>query len=563
MKKILLGLGCLSWAMFGQSSGHAASLTVSWDGSGGPGSNSLGVDDNGGNDSGYSFTFSTVNQTSTTDLIVSDGNGIAVGDDSLTVPDFTGGGLNAFTGPFAALPNVDQLVLQSDTPFTPITMAVNNTNFSLEEVVYVNNTKDYAIIELHAVNQGAAATPVFIAVANDWDMGDPISANDNAGFDMARNMVFQQENTGLFSVGMASLNNTVDQYHLGRCCGLTDLILNDSQVADPYVMQRHFLNNTKPTEQCDDGNDNPVDGAGDTCSPKCNTPVAGQVCGNGVVEGDEECDDGGTVDGDNNCDHRCLIENGPCGNGVLDPGEECDDGNRLNGDDCDLDCKVEFAYNDSDYCGDGAVNNGATGNQLASGFPADLESALSVKFSSVAPNQGATAAFCMIGATGADLPTSQASLQAKADDCLAFYQQNIAVCGNGVQNAGEACDDGNTVDNDGCDSNCTVTGCGNGILNPGEACDDGNLVSGDGCDASCQVESGSLCGNGVVDPNEQCDDGNTNNNDGCTNLCTLNNFRFQGGGCGLSGVNPEQHVMAFLGFLPLAGVLIALRRRAR
>jgi len=30
--------------------------------------------------------------------------------------------------------------------------------------------------------------------------------------------------------------------------------------------------------------------------------------------------------------------------------------------------------------------------------------------------------------------------------------------------------------------------CGNGIVEPGEECDDGNNVSGDGCDASCKIE---------------------------------------------------------------------------
>src|SRR5262245_54612628 len=55
-----------------------------------------------------------------------------------------------------------------------------------------------------------------------------------------------------------------------------------------------------------------------------------------------------------------------------------------------------------------------------------------------------------------------------------------AVCGNGVLEAGEACDDGNTIDGDGCDHNCTFTACGNGIVTTGEACDDGNTIDGDG-----------------------------------------------------------------------------------
>jgi cysteine-rich repeat protein len=58
-------------------------------------------------------------------------------------------------------------------------------------------------------------------------------------------------------------------------------------------------------------------------------------------------------------------------------------------------------------------------------------------------------------------------------------------CGNGTKDAGEACDDGNATDGDGCDSNCTLTGCGNGVVTQGETCDDGNQADGDGCEASC------------------------------------------------------------------------------
>jgi hypothetical protein len=37
-------------------------------------------------------------------------------------------------------------------------------------------------------------------------------------------------------------------------------------------------------------------------------------------------------------------------------------------------------------------------------------------------------------------------------------------------NVGEECDDGNNLDGDGCDSNCTITACQNGIMTTGEAC---------------------------------------------------------------------------------------------
>jgi cysteine-rich repeat protein len=68
---------------------------------------------------------------------------------------------------------------------------------------------------------------------------------------------------------------------------------------------------------------------------------------------------------------------------------------------------------------------------------------------------------------------------------------------------------------------CRQLGCGNGILTPNETCDDGNTINGDGCSADCQ--SAEKCGNGHVDParGEQCDDGNTASGDGCQDDCKL------------------------------------------
>ncbi len=63
------------------------------------------------------------------------------------------------------------------------------------------------------------------------------------------------------------------------------------------------------------------------------------VCGNGLVEAGEECDDGNTKSFDG-CRADCHLEEGqPCGNGKLDPGEECDDGNHAPGDGCEPNCK--------------------------------------------------------------------------------------------------------------------------------------------------------------------------------------------------------------------------------
>ncbi|MEZ4366271.1 MAG: hypothetical protein R2939_08270 [Kofleriaceae bacterium] len=84
-------------------------------------------------------------------------------------------------------------------------------------------------------------------------------------------------------------------------------------------------------------------------------------------------------------------------------------------------------------------------------------------------------------------------------------------CGDGIPDgdAGEACDDGNEVNGDGCTSTCAIEACGNGTVDIGEQCDDGNRVSGDGCQADCLAPR---CGDGVIDLDlgEACDDGAAN-----------------------------------------------------
>jgi cysteine-rich repeat protein len=62
--------------------------------------------------------------------------------------------------------------------------------------------------------------------------------------------------------------------------------------------------------------------------------------------------------------------------------------------------------------------------------------------------------------------------------------------------------------------------CGNGIEDEGEGCDDGNNADDDGCNAACQQE---FCGDGVVQASEACDLGGNNDQweaGGCVAECT-------------------------------------------
>jgi cysteine-rich repeat protein len=119
--------------------------------------------------------------------------------------------------------------------------------------------------------------------------------------------------------------------------------------------------------------------------------------------------------------------------------------------------------------------------------------------------------------------------QRNGDGCNRSCEtEDRAICGNGELEEGEECDDGNKTDGDGCNRACydeALLNCGNEQADAGEECDDGNRVSGDGCDDRCQAE-GAACGNRFRSPGggesvaEECDDGNTEDGDGCSSTCT-------------------------------------------
>jgi cysteine-rich repeat protein len=189
------------------------------------------------------------------------------------------------------------------------------------------------------------------------------------------------------------------------------------------------------------------------------------VCGNGIVEGDEQCDDGNGFDNDE-CKSDCTPA--VCGDGIIQVGvENCDDSNMLDGDGCSAICITEG-------CGDGIV-------------------------------QGEEECDDANAVTG--------------DECTNLC--TIAACGDGIiQDGVEMCDDGNLLDEDECLASCVPALCGDGVVWEGEEeCDDANDVDSDACLSACTLAA---CGDGVLqDGVEQCDDGNGNSFDGCTNQCVV------------------------------------------
>jgi len=179
------------------------------------------------------------------------------------------------------------------------------------------------------------------------------------------------------------------------------------------------------------------------------------LCGNGVLNIREECDDGNDQDGDG-CDKRCrrevLAQTQECGNGFLDGNEQCETTSPCPrpGDECrNCQCFVPAGP----VCGNGVLES---------------------------PEQCETTT-----------PCQDATFICSRCTCLA------PVCGDGARTQGEECDDGNSTDGDGCSGGCRIEPpsfiasqelCGNGIVEEGEQCDDGNQMDQDGCSAACTVE---------------------------------------------------------------------------
>ena len=213
----------------------------------------------------------------------------------------------------------------------------------------------------------------------------------------------------------------------------------------------------------------------------CVVDARPSTCGNGVIDVDEECDDGNTAGGDG-CGRVCYLEFGwycptpgrpcisahACGNGFLAPDEACDDGNTVGGDGCSADCRrVEPGWS----------------------CPAVGRPCIQL----CAPDGGLCAE---VGST----------------------------CGNGIVEPDEECDDGSDPnrmpynhDNayGGCTTQCRYGGfCGDGIIDGPEACDDGSgnvdLYGEPGCSFLCAKVA--YCGDGIVQASkgEECDLGPDN-----------------------------------------------------
>ena len=261
----------------------------------------------------------------------------------------------------------------------------------------------------------------------------------------------------------------------------------------------------------------------------------------------------GNVDPTNNA--ICLPP--VCGNDLVDTDEDCDDGNLMPKDGCDPSCHFEppppgwdchdLTWNDAScWCGCGLVDPGCASPAVTSCTNCPLGCAEGT-CSSIEPADNKTCIGCGDGIVDPGEDCDDAN-DAPGDGCLANCKRSAPyhwTCSPHYYDASDGCDCGcGAIDPDCADAtaascayctdpgscvaglcpgniaaadNATCTGCGNGVLDAGEQCDDSNTLPYDGCSPNCFVElypppewsclpsyynaaDGCDCGCGAVDP---------------------------------------------------------------
>ncbi|MBI5481416.1 MAG: hypothetical protein HY906_21330 [Deltaproteobacteria bacterium] len=198
------------------------------------------------------------------------------------------------------------------------------------------------------------------------------------------------------------------------------------------------------SEECDEGAANADEPNRCRVSPPCTLPR----CGDGIVDDrapfGEECDEGAGNSNapDATCRVDCRLPR--CGDGIVDAlaGEECDDGDdcstgRCNDDQKPLACRTTCQ---KPSCGDGVTDSG-----WAFGEVHEEECDDGPGNSNSVPDACRQEVTYVKGGT----PTGPA---------WATVRCKRAFCGDGVQDAGERCDDADLRNGDGCNPTCSLLG---------------------------------------------------------------------------------------------------------
>ncbi len=218
-----------------------------------------------------------------------------------------------------------------------------------------------------------------------------------------------------------------------------------------------------------------------------------------------------------------------CGNGIVDPGEQCDDGNNISGDGCSATCQKECSAN---HYASSSPTSAFLNDQTT-----DITSKVAFTDNIYAEQAVATTSYMYLNWQFPNLPSGVTTTLAKLNLVHREDQVNIAVEWWNGANWTQICDPPevssftlyscniqsylNTTDKAknvklrlklnypihchedldwanleiGYSQSVSCNVCGNGIIEQGEQCDDGSLngTPGDSCSATCQIEKPFSC----------------------------------------------------------------------
>ncbi len=248
-------------------------------------------------------------------------------------------------------------------------------------------------------------------------------------------------------------------------------------------------------------------------------------CGNGVTEGDEQCDDGNQVDTDG-CTTLCML--------TCTADTDCDDLDSCNGAEVcgpDGSCLAGTSgMSDGEQCGDNASCRAGqcVEHACGNGYVEDDEQC----DDGDSDDRNGCTAQCRFTCMVDDGNTDHGEEPGCDNDC-----NQTSVC----DEATHTCSAGNPLPDDAlCDNGngyclngvCVAPTCGDGIQEPSEECDLGEQNGSEGADCSADCTLG-ICGDGIINGVEQCDDGVPVNLDGCDSRCRVE-IVFRGTGMGMN-----------------------------
>jgi cysteine-rich repeat protein len=297
-------------------------------------------------------------------------------------------------------------------------------------------------------------------------------------------------------------------------------------------------------EECDNGGSNSYTAV---CLPTCED----NVCGDGYIDAaNEACDDGNTMTETEmaNCtgyNTSCLFCDSTCDNPLSFEGPHCGDGQCNNGETnalCAVDCLAT--------CGDGVVGLGEVcdyGSETNDNAGTDCPT-MPVSGNGQPPGYGQfciACDSCLIAVPRSGAYCGDGTCQGGSGETAANCGDCTQSCGDNLATGTESCDGTDLNEQDcgdfgftsgtlacfpnsaGPSVRCTydISGCtplcGNGILEGSEDCDDDDRSNGDGCSSTCVTEDDWTC-TGTTPSVCTCD-----NDD----ACAMNQFCNGSGAC--------------------------------